>query len=365
MRNFEYIRWIGRTYTNIEEAAKYFYFTASGFETTFKGTMVKATFKSSKYDIPDKMAYLVALIDTDDPFAKENRTYAIDEAKKEIVIANLENRKHTIKFLKRSEASDSSLALLSIETDGRFIMCDETGDFKMQFIAASSSTGYGNLGNLSTAKSTGNSDGLKGFAYLTSYMLGAEVDIFAASGWGVTRGWNTGGRISETENIPEAYDYIAITDQNTIDRVIGKWDHFHYTPDVVVVNLGTNDFNSCGYENMTEEEKEKMETVFVTRYADFIHKLADLFPKVHVIVAYGLMGDAAILEAPTARAVALANTRIGFERAYLFLMEAAGSNGNQFGSDYHPNVGTGINVARSLAFFISRLSGRKIINEIK
>ena len=102
MRNFEYIRWIGRTYTNIEEAAKYFYFTASGFEATFKGTLVKAVFKSSKYDIPDKRAYLVAMIDTDDPFAKENRTYAIDEAKKEIVIANLENRTHTIKFLKRS-----------------------------------------------------------------------------------------------------------------------------------------------------------------------------------------------------------------------------------------------------------------------
>ena len=49
---------------------------------------------------------------------------------------------------------------------------------------------------------------------------------------------------------------------------------------------------------------------------------------------------------------------------YPFLMEAAGSNNNPYGSNYHPNVGTSINVAEDLADFISTITGREVIRDM-
>ena len=231
----------------------------------------------------------------------------------------------------------------------------------MQFIAASSSTGYGNLGSLAEAKSTANSHGLLGFAYLTGYLLDAEVNIFSASGWGVSRGWNTGGAISETQNIPAAYEYYAIDASNRVVTEQGKWDHSDYIPDVVVVNLGTNDFNASGYNSMSAENKALLEARFIQDYTTFLIKLNNWYPNAVIIVAYGLMGEANTLEDFTLSAVDLANDEIGREAVHPFIMEAAGTAPNAFGSGYHPNVGTSKNVAEDLAALINELTGREVV----
>lgn len=62
-------------------------------------------------------------------------------------------------------------------------------------------------------------------------MVDAEIIIFSASGWPLLRGpWTS------TNNIPSAYDYVNV--YSTVE-----WNHQSYVPDVVIINLRTNDWS--------------------------------------------------------------------------------------------------------------------------
>ncbi len=78
---------------------------------------------------------------------------------------------HTVKVLKRSESIDSNTSLMILQTNGHFVNPPTAKPFMIEYIAASSSTGYGNLGSLSQNKTTENSYGLLGFADLTLHLL--------------------------------------------------------------------------------------------------------------------------------------------------------------------------------------------------
>lgn len=356
----ENIRWIGRTVFNSAQSMQYFFFTASGFEVSFYGTELKATFCATRYSSTTYQPYLVVLVDGQE-YSTEGRLVILNKSEGVYtLVSGLEEGNHTVKVLKRSEAQDSDTAVKKIETDGYFNPAPGAKNFKIQYIAASSSTGYGNLGNSSTAKTSANSDGLRGFAYLTSYLLDAETNIFAASGWGVTRGWNTGGALSETQNIPAAYEYYAINDSNTVVTTYGEWNHSNYLPNVVVVNLGTNDFNASGYNAMSEQDKTALENKFIADYTMFLRTLHSEYPNAIIIVAYGLMGDALTVGPFTITAIDQANAAIGSTICHPFIMEAAGAE-SAYGSNGHPNVQTSMNVAEDLAAFISTLTGKEVV----
>lgn len=364
LENYQYIRWMGRTYYDESVEAKYFFFTASGFEVSFYGTELKATFLATNYNVASKQPYLVALIDgEEDP--TQGTTFVLTYAEHEYtIVSGLEEGYHTVKLLKRSEASDSDTALKSISTDGSFNNAPAAKDFKIEFIAASSSTGYGNLGSLSVSKTTGNSDGLRAFSYLTTYLLDADISIFSASGWGVTRGWNTGGAVSLTQTIPAAYEYVAINASNYVYTDAGLWDDSNYEPDVIVVNLGSNDFNASGYTSMTVEQKAALVSLYQTTYTEFLRTLNNAHPDAVIIVAYGLIGETYILGDFTLELIDDANALIGSTVVYPYQMEAAGTNNQPFGCNYHPNVGTGMNVAEGLAAYISSITGREITRQM-
>lgn len=364
LNDFTKIRWLGRTWYDASRSVKCFFFTASGFEVTFHGTELKAVFGSTYFSNASRQAYLIVLLDGEEDPTK-GRTLILDKEEAEYTLASgLEDGVHTVKVLKRSEASDSDTWVKSITTDGWIGAAPEAEDFRIQVIAASSSTGYGNLGNLAVPKSTANSNGMLGFAYLTAYVLAADIDIFSASGWGVTRGWNTGGALSALQNIPAAYDYFAIDDSNTVFTTPGKWDPSDYEPDVIVVNLGTNDFNATGYTGLTEEAKAEIARLYTEGYTAFLLRLYNMHRSAKIIVAYGLMGETSILGQFTLDAIAEAEKTIGTGIISTFVMEAGGTNGNLYGSNYHPNVQTSINNAEDLAALISTLTGRQIVRDM-
>ncbi|MBI9009552.1 MAG: hypothetical protein JEZ05_05920 [Tenericutes bacterium] len=363
MNNLEYVRWLGRTYYNSLEQAKYFFFTASGFEVTFFGTELQVTIQANNYLLDSKQAYVVVFIDGEEN-PNNGTTIRLTEGIQTITLASgLENGFHTLKLLKRSEASDSDTSIVQIETNGYFTTPPAAKTFRIQYIAASSSTGYGNLGTLSDGKTTTNSDGLRAYAFLTSYLLDADTSIFAASGWGVSRGYNTNGNISATQNIPNAFVNIAINDTNRVFEV-GDWDFTDYIPDVIVINLGTNDFNASGYTSMSTIDKAAMSERFITDYVNFLVLLNNMYPNAKLIVAYGLMNEATTLGTITQTVITNANNTIGYTAVFEFLMEAAGSNSNAFGVGYHPNVQTSMNVAEDLAELIHTITGREILRDM-
>ena len=131
-----------------------------------------------------------------------------------------------------------------------------------------------------------------------------------------------------------------------------------------MVNLGTNDFNASSYTSKTELQKAEIEERFKTDYTDFLVLLNNMYPNAVIIVAYGLMNEQNLLEDFTLEIIDDANDEIGEVKVYAFEMEGAGTNSNPYGSSYHPNVQTSMNVAEALAELISTITGREIVREM-
>jgi len=152
----------------------------------------------------------------------------------------------------------------------------------------------------------------------TARMLDADFQIFSQGGWGVYCGWDN-NRIT---NLPSIYDRVCgiIQSPFAAERGADKPYDFSFKPDVIVVNLGTNDnsgFNQPAWRhpvtgapfklrrrNMdpdfvvtdypaddsdyVEEDKDKVKRAIV----DFVKLIAQKNPGTPIFWIYGMMGHA-------------------------------------------------------------------------
>lgn len=288
----EYIKWMGRTYYDETNMTNTMYYSASGFSFKVKkdeNTLeVKATITGTNTNKTDYRPYIVLVLDNN---FDNTITKIVTSPEYELTLVGEggfsidDNNVHTISLYKRSESIDSHIALKSLNTNGKFVSGVEYKDRKIEVIAASSSTGYGNLGNSSQTKTTANSDALKGFAFRASQMLDSEINIVSASGWGIYASrWTT----PKTINMHDQYKYVDVFS----DKL---WDTNKYIPDVIVTNFGTNDDSYIKLASNDTEKKERTEA-FINTYVDFISKLHSTYPNAKIIILYGLMGETSIFD---------------------------------------------------------------------
>ena len=279
-----YLKWMGRTFYNETTKVNMIYHSASGFEVVFKGSKVSATITATKtYDY--SKPYLVIVLDDD---FDNTKTISLTQATTEIdlIEINDDGLEHKLTVYKRNESIDSHIGLKSISTDGSFIQKVLYKQRKIEVIAASSSTGFGNLGTTSEDKNTSNSDALNAYAFLSAKALNAELNIVAASGWGVKASrWTT----PNTLNMFDAYKKVDMF--STVD-----WNYSNYIPDVVVMNLGTNDWS---YVQATDDPNEKIVRMnaFINQYVTFVNFISGLYPEAEIIILYGLMNEINIYDA--------------------------------------------------------------------
>lgn len=328
------IRWLGRHAYQTTTQTNYFYFTASGFEVKFFGTELQAELVTGSNAV-EKQPYLVVFIDGETN--PENGTIIVmNQIKKTYTLASgLTEGIHTVRVLKRSESIDSLTGLSKITTDGYFMDANPLKSRKIEVIAASSSAGFGNLAsNSNETKTTQNSDGLRAYAYLAARMLDAEINIFSASGWPLLKGPWTG-----TNNIPSAYDYV-----NVYSAV--SWDHQNYVPDVVIINLGTNDWS---YITSIASPSERQQAIlaFEDAFVAFIGRIHQLHPNASIVIAYGLMNETNIYT-PTLNVVQKAQTQ--FTDLDLYSIQLPNVNQAEgIGSSNHPSLPTHIRAGEMLA----------------
>lgn len=329
-----YIKWMGRTYYNEVTKANEVYHSASGFELFFKGSEVVATITATNYDNPDKRPCIVIVVDDD---FNNATTLFLDKASQEVVLVsgNEDANEHKVDLYKRSESLNSHIAISSIRTDGVFMRKIVNKQLKLEFIAASSSTGYGNLGSPSdTKQTTANSDALKGFAFLTAQALDADINIFSASGWGCYASQWTN---PNTKNVADAYKYVDF-DSTTL------WFHEMYVPDVVVVNLGTNDWSYI--KNASGAERDARMNAFQQKYVSFLRELHTYYPNAQLIVLYGLMNETDIYD-KTEEIVQMA-------KAYIPNLVSIQLHGDAGGYNSHPSATSHVLISRRLTEFIKQ-----------
>ena len=181
----------------------------------------------------------------------------------------------------------------------------------IEFIGDSITCGYGNEGVGPGCGFSGPTENeTLAWGAVTSRMLGASHTSVAWSGKGMYRD-NTG---STSGTMSALYE-------RTLPSEATAWDRTKRPPDVIVINLGTNDW-----------AKGDPGQAYVTAYTAFVKKLRGYYPNAHIFGAMGPQENRSQAHAYVETAIANAND----PKAHYLKLAAQGSVG--YGCDYHPNV---------------------------
>jgi len=280
----EDVRYLGRTY----EAAgtQWFNWSASGFSVRFQGSGLKAKIASNAPNVTN-YAYLKVYVD-----GVEQTDILLDKTLQTVTLAEGLNPDeiHTVEVRKRNSPRSSTAGVLSIELlDGKKAAPAAAKDKMIEFVGDSLTVGYSaaDADKSETAWSTATEDGTKTYSKQVADAFDAEYMVTAISGRGVVMN-NSGG---SGYLLPEIYPELDIYNTPGI-----AYD-FTLQPDVIVINLGTNDATNS---NLNLD-------AFATGVYSFIKLVRQKNPNAQIIWAYGLRNDkmtaqvAAAIEAAVAQ----------------------------------------------------------------
>lgn len=280
----EDVRYIGRTYESGN--AQWFNWSASGFSVRFQGSGLKAKIASNAPNATN-CAYLKVYVN-----GVEQADILLDKTLQTVTLAEGLNPEeiHTVEVRKRNSPRSSTAGLLSMELlDGQKLAPPEAKDKLIEFVGDSLTVGYSaaDADKSETAWSTKTEDGTKTYSKQVADAFGAEYMVTAISGRGVVMN-NSGG---SGYLMPEIYSELDIY------NVPGTAYDFAQQPDVIVINLGTNDATNSNLDI----------TSFQTGVYNFIKTVREKNPNAQIIWAYGLRNDkmttqvAAAIEAAVTR----------------------------------------------------------------
>ncbi|HHX11628.1 MAG TPA: SGNH/GDSL hydrolase family protein, partial [Clostridiales bacterium] len=282
--NIDAVKQIGRTYYSDEDVL-WCAFSATGVEFKFSGT--KCTINivgdsvSTSSDVDNHARIGIYVNDervVDDMISKKDNEYVlIDE--REVTDA-------TIKILKLSETAMSTFGISSIDVEGGTIEPTEKKELLIEFVGDSITCGYGvDDEDPEHHFSTKTEDVTRAYAYKTAKTLNADYSMVSISGYGIISGYTTGDDPVSEQRIPLYYDrlgfsYGGFESEKPQDI---HWDFTLRQPDIVVINLGTND------SSYTKGHDDRLES-FGQEYGVFIKKIRELNPNATIICSIGIMG---------------------------------------------------------------------------
>ena len=262
------VLYFGRTYS--KDRVQWMNWSGSGFSIRFKGSSVTAEFYSNAPDTRD-LAYLKVYVD-----GVEQKDILLDDVRQEVILADEldPSVEHTIEVRKRTNARSSTAGVSSIVlTDGTILEPEKPKERLIEFLGDSLTVGYvaAKGGKTASAWSTTTEDMTKTYIPQIANAFNAEYQVVAISGRGIVR--NNGG---DTDILfPEIY-----REQDLYNNYGVTYD-FAVQPDVVVINLGTNDESDANVSLSRD--------VFRQGLYDFLKEVRQYNPDAHIVYAYGLV----------------------------------------------------------------------------
>lgn len=256
----------------------------------------------------------------------------------------------TIRIVKLSETDNSTCAIESVKVEayGRIRPTDEK-EHSIEFIGDSITCGYGVDGDLSKSFSTGTEDCTKAYAYRTAELLNADYSLVSKSGNGIVSGYTSVGVKAQWGILPEYYGSIGAGNGNYKGKspYDTKWDFKHHSYDVVVINLGTNDFSYTGNEHELINE-------FKEGYIEFLKNVRKLNPESRIICTLGIMGDNLY---PAVKSAVDDYSQQNNDRNIIAFRFDVQDATDGYGSDWHPSEITHQKSAKKLSEFIKDQMG--------
>lgn len=277
----------------------------------------------------------------------------LDEPEKTLTVFESEESKTVnVKIIKLSETAMSTMGIKPIKiAEGEKIAPAAAKAHRIEFVGDSITCGYGVDDEVKEHHFvTGTEDVTKAYAYKTAQALDADYSMVSISGYGIISGYTNGDKKISAQTIPQYYEKMGFSYNSFAETEKPEsidWDFSEFVPEVVVINLGTNDESYCkSYADRKEEYRDA--------YIEFIKKVREKNPDATIICALGIMG--AGLYPTVEEAVNNYQEETGDQNVYSFrLTPQDGSLG--YAADWHPTAATHDKAAEELSAKIKEIMG--------
>lgn len=253
-----------------------FFYPGTSFSLAFTGSSLYARFNAVE-------CYYWVEIDDAEPFkisTKKKEYYVSDNMYR--IAEGLKDGDHTAKITLVSEGIYKNPKFYGFDVDSTAEIKEiAQKPVKFEFIGNSITCGYGTEVTDRSSFKDSTSNFCHTFAYTAAQNYNAEIMVVARSGIGVYRNYGDSETASGYGCMPDNYEKLWL--QNSTD-----WDFSQYIPDVLFINLGTNDTWE-----MSSFDAEK----YKTNYKAMIDKILVHYPNVSVVLLTGSMMNASALAA--------------------------------------------------------------------
>ncbi len=241
---------------------------------------------------------------------------------------------HTVEVVKATEGNIGNVSFKNfvLPDDGKSLPWPKPESRRIEFVGDSITCGYGIEADGPKGKFVPETENFSDtYAAHAIKALGADYLIVARSGIGMLRNYD-GPATGSTDNMP------AIYDQTLLRGATSKWDFARFTPDVVCINLGTNDFSGDGPDR----------AMFESNYLGFVQRIQKQYTNARIVLLLGPMTTK-----PEIRALLDRVAENSGDKVSVFQMSAQGPNG--FGTHYHPSKKQGEINGAELTDYLSQL----------
>lgn len=331
-----FVKPLGRTF--MRDGARILSHTCSGVEFAFRGTSADITLTSNCKASKARAAFYV-----DGELVKDTMLNSKEETFR--IFESDEPKNCIISVVKLSEAAYSNIGVKSINVTSEYgIIPTPARKHKIEFIGDSITCGYGiDAADQYEAFSTTNENGAKTYAALVGKHFKADYNIISWSGIGVYSSYTESSKPNQSFLLPPIYGKTAPNELSN-----DMWDFTQWQPDLVVINLGTND-------NTWTKGIQDRADIFGEAYYKFIEQVRESNPNAYIICSLGVMGSKLLPEIKEQVALYSANT--GDYKITTFEFDYRDGVNDGFGAGFHPSAVTHQKMADKLIPFISELLG--------
>lgn len=338
------IQYLGRT--DVSSGVPYYAWSGVSMRLRFRGQTLALSLEELASGGPSATNYYAVFVDDQPPVRLE----MLPGSNRYLLAEDLPRGEHEVQLVKLTEAAAGSEKVLGFDVLGTLLEPPAPPPHRLELIGDSISCGYGNEvvilpppdGNPSTGYHAVNQNAYTSWGFVAARELNASLHDICYSGRGLYRN-NTG----TTEGVlPEIYERILPNEPALL------WDFQRYVPEVIVINLGTNDFD-LGLPPAGD---------FQQAYSLFVTRLRQLHPTAHIVCAVGPMlndyypPDIQAWTHATTYISTVVNDLRSQGDARVHYLELAQQE-NIYGEDWHPTQETHRVIGLQLAAFVRSLTG--------
>ena len=306
---------------------------------TFPGVQIRTGFTGTSLDMMCKLhsGYFMAEIDGGEPFKISFHGNTITR-----LASDLPDGTHQaiVTFIGEGYENVPEFHGFFVDKGKKLAPATPLPERKIEFIGNSITCGYGvEASSEAEAYTAETANFYYSYAALTARSLNAQALVVARSGIGVYRNYD-GPKNGNDVNMNTEYPYTLLYNHNI------EWDFSQYTPDVVCINLGTNDTSTQGADSV----------LLLNGFKQLYNQVRTHYPTAKIVFLCGcMMNDNQLLSARQAldKTADYAHSQ-GDTEVYRFdFTPHDGSLG--YGADWHPSKRQQEKMANELTPYLKEL----------